>query len=49
MALKFKGGKAVPLGDLKKPADFTDAEWNGLSEDLRRITAKLDSTYKAIG
>lgn len=37
MALKFKGGKAVPLGDLKKPAGFTDAEWNGLGDTGKRM------------
>lgn len=40
MAVRFKGGKAVPIGQIQKPAGFTDAEWNGLTDTGKRLAAE---------
>lgn len=39
MAMRIKGGKMTPIGQIQKPAGVTDAEWNSLTDTGKRAIA----------
>ena len=39
MAVRYQGGRAIPIGQIQKPAGVSDAEWNSLTDTGRRAIA----------